>query len=56
MSPNFRRTTGTKALRALIQACENRDELREQMLTALQLARERRAALPNTRARAPSTI
>jgi len=41
MSPNFRRTTGAKALRALIQACENRDSLREQMLTALQLASAR---------------
>lgn len=41
MSPNFRNTTGAKALRALIQACGNRDTLREQMLTALQLARTR---------------
>jgi hypothetical protein len=41
MSPNFRLTTGKKALKALIQSCENREELREQMLTALKLARER---------------
>jgi len=41
MSPNFRRTTGSKALRELIKSCENRDELREQLLTALRLARER---------------
>lgn len=40
MSPNFRRTTGRKALRALINACKNREELRTQMLTALQLARK----------------
>lgn len=41
MSPNFRRTTGNKALRTLVKTCENREELREQMLTALKLARER---------------
>ena len=41
MSPNFRRTTGAKALRALIMACENRDTLREQMQTAIDLARAR---------------
>lgn len=41
MSPNFRLSTGKKALRALIAACENREELREQMLTALRLASER---------------
>jgi len=41
MSPNFRNTTGAKALRALIAACEKRDTLREQMITALQLARAR---------------
>jgi hypothetical protein len=40
MSPNFRRTTGKKALRALINACKNREEVRSQMLTALQLARK----------------
>jgi hypothetical protein len=39
MSPNFRRTTGAKALRALITACENRETLREQLLTAIKLAR-----------------
>lgn len=41
MSPNFRRTTGTRALRTLITTCENREELRTQMLTALKLAGER---------------
>jgi hypothetical protein len=41
MSPNFRRTTGTRALRTLITTCENREELRAQMLTALKLASER---------------
>ena len=41
MSPNFRRTTGAKALKALVASCENREELRQQMLTALQLARQR---------------
>ncbi len=40
MSPNFRRTTGRKALRAMINACKNREELRSQMLSALQLARK----------------
>ena len=39
MSPNFRRTTGTKALRTLVSACENREALRQQLLSALQLAR-----------------
>ncbi len=39
MSPNFRRTTGAKALRALVKSCETRESLREQMLTAIQLAR-----------------
>ncbi len=41
MSPNFRQTTGKKALKTLVESCENREELREQMLTALKLARER---------------
>lgn len=39
MSPNFRRTTAAKALRALVMSCENRAPLREQQLTALRLAR-----------------
>jgi hypothetical protein len=39
MSPNWRRTTGAKAQRALIKTCESRDTWREQMVTALQLAR-----------------
>ncbi|HUG72419.1 MAG TPA: hypothetical protein VMK82_03240 [Steroidobacteraceae bacterium] len=41
MSPNFRRTTGSRALRTLINACESRDTLREQYMTAIRLARER---------------
>lgn len=41
MSPNFRATTSSKALRALIQTCENREAWREQTITALQLARGR---------------
>lgn len=41
MSPNFRRTTGTRALRTLISACESRDTLREQYMTAIRLARTR---------------
>lgn len=41
MSPNFRRTTGTRALRTLITACESRAALREQYITAIRLARER---------------
>jgi hypothetical protein len=39
MSPNFRRTTAPKALRALVMACEGRATLREQLLAALRLAR-----------------
>jgi hypothetical protein len=39
MSPNFRRTTGSKALRALVKSCETRESLREQLITAIQLAR-----------------
>jgi hypothetical protein len=39
MSPNFRRTTGTKALRTLVSACEKRDTLRQQLLTAFAAAR-----------------
>lgn len=39
MSPNFRTSTGSKALRTLIKSCETRAELRGQMITALQLAR-----------------
>jgi hypothetical protein len=41
MSPNFRATTSSKALRALIQTCENREAWREQTITALTLARGR---------------
>jgi hypothetical protein len=40
MSPNFRRTTAPKALRALVLACEGRAVLREQLLAALRLARD----------------
>jgi hypothetical protein len=39
MSPNFRRTTGTKALRTLVSACEKRETLRQQLLTAFAAAR-----------------
>ncbi len=39
MSPNFRRTTAPKALRALVMACEGRATMREQLLAALRLAR-----------------
>jgi hypothetical protein len=39
MSPNFRRTTASKALRALVTSCENRSDLRERLITALRLAR-----------------
>lgn len=41
MSPNFRRTTGTRALRTLISACEGRAALREQYMAAIRIARER---------------
>lgn len=41
MSPNFRRTTGTRALRTLISACESRPALREQYMAAIRLARQR---------------
>jgi hypothetical protein len=40
MSPNFRRTIATKALRALITSCESRAEVRERLMTALRLARQ----------------
>jgi hypothetical protein len=40
MSPNFRRTTATKALRALVSTCENRSEIRERLLTALRLSKK----------------
>jgi hypothetical protein len=40
MSPNFRRTTATKALRALITTCESRPEVRERLLAALRVARD----------------
>lgn len=39
MSPNFRRTTATKALRTLVSACELREEVRERVIAALVLAR-----------------
>jgi hypothetical protein len=39
MSPNFRRTTAAKAFRALVTACENRDEMRERLIAAVRLAR-----------------
>ena len=39
MSPNFRRTTGRKALQTLIQACASREALREQLLVAIRHAR-----------------
>jgi hypothetical protein len=45
MSPNFRRTTGSRALRTLITACETRDALREQYITAIRMAREREPRL-----------
>ena len=40
MSPNFRRTTSAKALRALITTCESRPEIRERLLVALRVARD----------------
>lgn len=40
MSPNFRRTTAVKALRALITTCESRPEVRERLLLALRVARD----------------
>lgn len=40
MSPNFRRATSSRALRALISACESRDEVRERLLAALRAVRE----------------
>jgi hypothetical protein len=45
MSPNFRRTTGSRALRTLITSCENRESLREQYITAIKMAREREPRL-----------
>jgi hypothetical protein len=40
MSPNFRRTTSVKALRALVASCETRPETRERVLSALRVARD----------------
>lgn len=40
MSPNFRRTTGSRALRTLISSCESRESVRAQVMTAIKLARE----------------
>jgi hypothetical protein len=40
MSPNFRRTTSVKALKALISTCESRPEVRERLLVALRVARD----------------
>jgi len=40
MSPNFRRTTGARALRTLVSACESRESLRQQLLAALRLVRD----------------
>jgi hypothetical protein len=39
MSPNFRRTTAAKALRALVTSCQSRAEIRERLLAAFTLAR-----------------
>jgi hypothetical protein len=39
MSPNFRRTTSAKALRALVSSCQSRAEIRERLLAAFTLAR-----------------
>lgn len=41
MSPNFRRTTGTRALRTLVTACESRESLRTQYISAMRMAGER---------------
>lgn len=41
MSPNFRRTTSAKALKALVSSCQSRAEVRERLLAAFQLARTR---------------
>ena len=40
MSPNFRKTTSVKALRALVTSCETRPETRERLLSALRVARD----------------
>jgi hypothetical protein len=40
MSPNFRKTTSVKALRALVTSCETRPETRERLLAALRVARD----------------
>ena len=39
LSPNFRRATASKALKALITACTNRPEVRDTLLAALRAAR-----------------
>lgn len=40
MSPNFRRTTGRKALQTLVSTCASRETLREQLLVAIRHARD----------------
>lgn len=40
MSPHFRRATGARALRTLINACENRAQTRETLIAALRAVRE----------------
>lgn len=41
MSPNFRRTTGARALSTLVSACGSREALREQLIAAIRIARAR---------------
>lgn len=52
MSPNFRRATSDRAMETLVRSCNRSDMQREQLLTALELARETPPELGNGGARA----
>lgn len=52
MSPNFRRATSDKAMDTLVRSCNRSDTQREQLLTALELARDTPPQLGNGGARA----
>lgn len=52
MSPNFRRATSAKALETLVRSCNRSDTQREQLLTALELARDTPPELGHGGARA----
>lgn len=52
MSPNFRRATSDRAMETLVRSCNRSDTQREQLLTALELARDTPPELGHGGARA----